>query len=238
MAEAAARLSVPINGPRRIRILTGTWQAAGIAYRWARTFSFLGTIRAPLGLLGLALVWPGMLVLTGLVAGDIVQCERAAVVVPNRRVRPRRRHWGPILLAVAGYLLFGLMLSASLVLLPQPWSTTVAKLLTFSWLASATFGLIDVIPLGCQTIRYRQPMRQWTEQVRRESGREVVGGTWFGAWPRGGGSGTALLVYLRAEAGTDGSALVAMARSPRVAKVYVAHGAKASTSDPALVAWW
>jgi hypothetical protein len=226
-----------MDGPRRVRTLQSTRQACAIAYRWAMAFSTLGRVWAPLAFLTLPGYWLMMLVTVGRWAGDVVQCDRAAALIPNRGIRPARWDWRPMALAAAIFGGIPLLMYGGLLAVPRHITGMMVYWSLKALLCCYCLTAFDCMAILLRVLRYLLPFRAWKKSVETSTGKHVIVGSLFGAWPRGTGAGTALITYLQIENGTDEQALVGLASSPRVAAGYIRRGAQASSDHPLLIAW-
>lgn len=213
-------------------------QAAGVAWRWARTYSRLRDIWRPLGLIGCPGVWVVNLIIIGRNTADVVVRGAAAAKVPNPITRPPRRLWSALLTPPLGLIVILVVLAA------LPAATTpaasIAAGVAGGLLLVLAFGMLVEVILGAVIqISAGRGLRESKARLERDTGRPVVVGSMLGAWPQRSGAGGALIDDIRAELAATGVSMIGVARDGELAAKYIGkyHARQLDPAHPRLVVW-
>ncbi|MCW2529558.1 MAG: hypothetical protein JWM76_4418 [Pseudonocardiales bacterium] len=222
--------------------VTSTRQAARIAYRWTLTNSPVWQRRPWVGWLAVPFTWWVNLILIGCNAGDIVHWNVAAAKIPNRDVRPRRRHWPTIALAVV----IAAPITAPFIL-PAPQSGPPSLGVGIIYLLYLLIILVLTVAATADNLGSvmrsaggTSAMHARAKELRASTGGTVVVASNFGAWPRHTGAGGELLEAVLDELGSAGVSVLANASNAQVAGSYVQnHHAEYDDRDrcPLRVIW-
>lgn len=256
------RLGAAGSPAAALRPVTGAAQAARVAWRWTMAYTqppgapcdapaaacrsmgsgrWAGARRA-LAVAARPGLWLANLLFVAFHGPEVVAAGVAAACVPNpaRAERARRVLWPVIGGLVAAFL-------AAAILLLGGMATAVA-----TGRDPAAVGLAVLIAAGIGALPLTVAHLVWDRrgavsdrllhrcaaELGRAADRPVVVGTWFGAWPRGTGEGTALLTAVLAELRADRVGLLVAARDDRVAAWYTAHGGlQVDVDRPHVLAW-
>lgn len=190
-------------------------------------------------------LWVGNLLFVARHGPEVVAVGLAAACVPNpvRAGRGRRVLW-PVLGLVVAAAVIAILAVATLLLVVVRGSSAgrAAASTALMVLLGAGIGTLLLaaahMGLGRRGAVPDRVLHRYAAELGCASGRPVVIGTSFGAWPRGTGDGTALLTAVLAELRDDRVGLLVAARDDRVAAWYAAHGGGQVDLDrPRMLAW-
>ncbi|SOD72886.1 hypothetical protein SAMN05892883_2203 [Jatrophihabitans sp. GAS493] len=227
-----------MNAPTPTLTTITRWpQAAGVAWRWARTYSRLRDVWRPLGLIGCPGLWVVNMIMIGRSAADTVVRGAAAAKVPNPITRPPRQLWSALLAPPIGLI----VIIGVLVVAPTTTPTAIiaATAAALVLLGLALGMLVEAIWSAATQVRAGRGLRESRADLERETGRPVVVGCMLGAWPQRSGAGGALLDDVRAELAASGVSMIGVARDNELAAKYISkyHARRLDPAHPRIVAW-
>jgi hypothetical protein len=113
-----------------------------------------------------------------------------------------------------------------------------ATLAGWPWLAACAFLLVAGFLAMLPAVHSSRELHRQQAAVAGETGRPVVLGETFGAWPTGQGHGGRLLQAVLAELRADGVGLAVYAADAGVARWYRRHGGQVRDDGFPLIVTW